>query len=48
MYIDKNISDPKLAPESLGAPGFPADAPIVISSARGYQYQLEGHLDDIR
>lgn len=41
------VEDYRLKPELMGAPGFPAETPIVSSSARGYQYHLEAHLDEI-
>lgn len=41
------IEDAKLKPELMGAPGFPAEPPSVSSSARGYQYHLEAHLDEM-
>lgn len=41
------IEDNKLNPEFMGAPGFPAEAPTVLSSSRGYQYHLESHLDEV-
>lgn len=40
------IEDHKLKPEYMGAPGIAAVAPTVLSSARGYQYHLESHLDE--
>ncbi|RST77197.1 glutamine synthetase [Siminovitchia acidinfaciens] len=41
------IVDNKLNPEFMGAPGIAAEAPAVLSSARGYQYHLESHLDEV-
>lgn len=40
------IEDNMLQPENMGGPGFPATAPLVTSSGRGYQYHLESHLDE--
>ncbi|WP_240374123.1 glutamine synthetase family protein [Bacillus piscicola] len=40
------IEDNKLRPEYMGGPGVSAEAPTVLSSARGYQYHLESHLDE--
>ena len=34
-------------PELIGSPGSPAEPPEVIPVARGYQYQLEAHNDEI-
>lgn len=41
------IEDYRLKPELLGGPGFPAEPPLVAPAARGYQYHLEAHLDEI-
>lgn len=41
------IVDPDINPELLGAPGFPGEPPKVRPVARGYQYQLEAHNDEI-
>jgi glutamine synthetase len=35
------LVDPKLTPESLGAPGAPGEPPLVESVTAGYQYQSE-------
>ena len=31
----------------MGSPGFPAETPLVKPTARGYQYHLEAHLDEM-
>lgn len=41
------ILDPMLESGSLGAPGMPGDPPKVAPVARGYNYLLESHLDEI-
>lgn len=42
------LIDPRLSPESLGAPGAPGEAPIVEVVTPGYQYQSEVHADAIQ
>ncbi|WP_394236126.1 glutamine synthetase family protein [Niallia oryzisoli] len=41
------IVDNEINPELLGAPGSPGEPPKVRPVARGYQYQLEAHNDEI-
>lgn len=41
------IVDSEINPELLGAPGNPGEPPKVRPVARGYQYQLEAHNDEI-
>ncbi|NHC43257.1 glutamine synthetase [Bacillus sp. MM2020_1] len=41
------IVDDEINPELLGAPGSPGEPPKVRPVARGYQYQLEAHNDEI-
>ncbi|MBN9742558.1 glutamine synthetase [Amycolatopsis sp. A1MSW2902] len=41
------VLDPMLETGSLGAPGLPGDPPKVAPVARGYNYLLDGHLDEI-
>ena len=41
------VEDERLHPELLGSPGFPAETPLVKPTARGYQYHLEAHLDEM-
>lgn len=41
------VLDTNLATGSLGAPGTPGDPPTVAPVARGYNYLLESHLDEI-
>lgn len=41
------IVDDEINPEYLGAPGNPGEPPKVRPVARGYQYQLEAHNDEI-
>jgi len=45
-YLTRVI-DPMLESGSLGAPGTPGDPPKVAPVARGYNYLLDAHLDDI-
>ncbi len=45
-YLTKVI-DENLSNGSLGAPGMPGDPPTVAPVARGYNYLLENHLDQI-
>ncbi|MFD5809134.1 glutamine synthetase family protein [Rhodococcus aetherivorans] len=45
-YLTRVLDD-KLVTGSLGAPGMPADPPEVAAVARGYNYLLESHLDEI-
>src|SRR4051794_16871108 len=44
--LTKIVND-EINPELLGAPGIPAEPPKVRPVARGYQYQLEAHNDEI-
>jgi glutamine synthetase len=44
--LTKIVND-EINPELLGAPGSPAEPPKVRPVARGYQYQLEAHNDEI-
>ncbi|EKN64315.1 glutamine synthetase family protein [Schinkia azotoformans] len=44
--LTKIVSD-EINPELLGAPGSPGQPPKVRPVARGYQYQLEAHNDEI-
>lgn len=46
MVLTRVIDD-RLATGSLGAPGSPADPPLVAPVARGYSYLLMEHLDEI-
>jgi glutamine synthetase len=41
------VLDSRLETGSLGAPGMPGDPPKVAPVARGYNYLLESHLDEI-
>lgn len=45
-YLTRVVDD-GLANGSLGAPGSPADPPVVAPVARGYNYLLMDHLDEI-
>jgi glutamine synthetase len=45
-YLTQMV-DPSLDPEGLGAPGFPAQPPVVLPVAKGYSYLAEHHLDEI-
>ncbi|WP_238998392.1 glutamine synthetase family protein [Nocardioides limicola] len=45
-YLTRVVDD-GLAKGSLGAPGTPADPPVVAPVARGYNYLLMDHLDEI-
>ncbi|MFZ2173501.1 MAG: glutamine synthetase family protein [Rhodococcus sp. (in: high G+C Gram-positive bacteria)] len=46
LYLTRVLDD-NLVAGSLGAPGSPADPPVVAPVARGYNYLLESHLDEI-
>jgi glutamine synthetase len=45
-YLTRLVDD-RLGTGSLGAPGSPADPPLVAPVARGYNYLLVEHLDEI-
>ena len=45
-YLTRIVDD-MLGKGSLGAPGTPADPPVVAPVARGYSYLLVDHLDEI-
>lgn len=45
-YVTR-LDEHRLAPEQVGSPGHPGDAPQVRAASQGFQYHLEQHLDEI-